>query len=226
MKRLKFMSAVPSPAMLVAMIALFVALSGISYAAGLAKNSVGTKQLKNNAVTSKKIKKGAVTASDVKSNSIGGNQVNEATLAKVPDADTLDGADSASFAPAKSVLNWNVTMNRGDAPKTLGAAGPFTFMGHCDVDGANSDASVTVKTSVDNTFINGDSDFDIVDNYTWLSFLNFTPNERDYTSGEPRFLDPATGFSIFDGDGESTGIWVGFPGADCRFVAHMPVNLP
>ncbi len=52
---------VPSPAMIVACVALFVAMGGTSYAAvTLAANSVGTKQLKNSAVTTAKIKNGAV----------------------------------------------------------------------------------------------------------------------------------------------------------------------
>ena len=47
---------------MVATLALFVALGGVSYAAlQLPKNSVGTKQLKKKAVTSQKIAKGAVT---------------------------------------------------------------------------------------------------------------------------------------------------------------------
>lgn len=41
-------------------LALFVALGGVSYAATLPRNSVGTAQLKKNAVTAKKIKRGAV----------------------------------------------------------------------------------------------------------------------------------------------------------------------
>jgi hypothetical protein len=46
----------PSPALVVATVALIVALGGTSYAAfTLPKNSVGTKQLKNNAVTLVKI---------------------------------------------------------------------------------------------------------------------------------------------------------------------------
>jgi hypothetical protein len=52
--------------MSVALVALFVALSGTSYAAfALPKNSVGTKQLKKGAVTTSKIKKRAVTASKI-----------------------------------------------------------------------------------------------------------------------------------------------------------------
>jgi hypothetical protein len=47
--------------MVIALIALFVALGGTSYAAinALPKNSVGTKQLKNGAVTAKKINSSA-----------------------------------------------------------------------------------------------------------------------------------------------------------------------
>ncbi|MGD0274356.1 MAG: hypothetical protein ABSB96_11590 [Gaiellaceae bacterium] len=56
----------PSPAMVVASIALFVALSGASVAVvnALPKNSVGTKQLKNNAVVSSKVKNGSLMAVD------------------------------------------------------------------------------------------------------------------------------------------------------------------
>lgn len=59
----------PSPAMIVAMVALFVALSGASYAA-LARNTVGTKQIKKNAVTAAKIKRNAVNSSKVKNGSL------------------------------------------------------------------------------------------------------------------------------------------------------------
>ena len=62
---------VPSPAMVVALIALFVALGGSTYAAViLPTNSVGTKQLKNGAVTASKIGKDAVTSTNVKDGSL------------------------------------------------------------------------------------------------------------------------------------------------------------
>jgi hypothetical protein len=55
----------PSPAMLVAIIALLVALGGSSYAAlKLPKGSVGPRQLKKNAVTSPKVKPGSLRLSD------------------------------------------------------------------------------------------------------------------------------------------------------------------
>jgi hypothetical protein len=58
----------PSPAMIVACIALIVALSGTSYAKILALplNSVGTPQLKANAVISSKVKDHTLLAADFK----------------------------------------------------------------------------------------------------------------------------------------------------------------
>jgi len=55
--------------MIVAMIALFVAMSGASYAA-LAVNTVGSRQLKKNSVSGVKIKKDAITAAKVKDGSL------------------------------------------------------------------------------------------------------------------------------------------------------------
>jgi hypothetical protein len=59
---------IPSPATVIACIALFAALGGAGYAASklLPKNSVGTKQLKKNAVTSAKVKNGSLLAKDFK----------------------------------------------------------------------------------------------------------------------------------------------------------------
>jgi len=89
----------PSPALVIALVALFVALGGTGYAAfSLPKNSVGTKQLKKNAVTGSKIKKNAVTGSKVKNDSLTGADINESTLGKVPAAASADAAASATNA--------------------------------------------------------------------------------------------------------------------------------
>jgi hypothetical protein len=61
----------PSPAMIVACIALLVALGGTGMAATqLAKNSVGTPQLKKGAVTNAKIRKNAINSSKVAARSL------------------------------------------------------------------------------------------------------------------------------------------------------------
>ena len=79
----------PSPALVISLIALFMALGGTSYAAinALPKNSVGTKQLKKNAVTGVKIKNGAVGAA----------KINPSGLT-VPNAAHATSADSATNA--------------------------------------------------------------------------------------------------------------------------------
>ena len=57
----------PSPALVVASLALLLSVGGSAYAAiAVAPGSVGTRQLKNGAVTSEKLAGGAVTASKVK----------------------------------------------------------------------------------------------------------------------------------------------------------------
>jgi len=73
-----------SPASCVAMVALFVALGGVSYAA---VGQIGTKDIKNGAVTKVKIKKDAVTGAKVK----------ESTLGIVPNAAKLDGKEPGAF---------------------------------------------------------------------------------------------------------------------------------
>ena len=97
----------PSPALVVACIALFVALSGFGYAAiKLPRNSVGTKQLKNSAVTGKKIAKravsgakiapNAVTGDKVADNSLTGADVLESSLGRVPSATNATNATNAN----------------------------------------------------------------------------------------------------------------------------------
>jgi hypothetical protein len=62
----------PSPAMAVSMVALFMSLGGVGYAATqLPNNSVGPAQLKNGAVTNSKIKNSAVTFKKIEPGSVG-----------------------------------------------------------------------------------------------------------------------------------------------------------
>ena len=61
----------PSPAIVIACIALMVALGGTGYAAvRLPANSVGTAQLKNSAVTSLKVKDGSLLRADFKAGQV------------------------------------------------------------------------------------------------------------------------------------------------------------
>ena len=97
----------PSPALVISMIALFVALGGTGYAA----TQINGKTLKNNSVTGKKLKNKTVTGAKVKPNTLTGTQINESSLGVVPNAghattaanaSTLDGRAASSFAAAKA----------------------------------------------------------------------------------------------------------------------------
>lgn len=97
----------PSPALVIAVIALFVALGGTGYAAV----QISGKSLKNNSVPGKKLKNKTVTGGKVKPNSLTGAQINEGTLGTVPsaasatnalNAATLNGKNADSFAAAKA----------------------------------------------------------------------------------------------------------------------------
>jgi hypothetical protein len=72
----------PSPALVVACIALLVSLGGTSVAAvsQLAANSVGTAQLRNNAVVTAKIKSGGVTATDIAANAVQSAKINASAV--------------------------------------------------------------------------------------------------------------------------------------------------
>jgi hypothetical protein len=88
-------------------IAVFLVLGGATaLAAGLAKNSVGSKQLKKNAVTTAKIKNNAVTTSKIKNGAVTGAKVNAGTLGTVPNATHAGSADTANTASsAKSATH-------------------------------------------------------------------------------------------------------------------------
>lgn len=120
----------PSPAMIVAVIALVAALSGSAYAA-LGKNSVGTRQLKAKAVTSGKIANNAVTSAKVAKGSLTAADINVGSLGTVPSAARAGSAGSAdsvnghaAACPGATVLIRGVCFDAGANPEapTLKAA--------------------------------------------------------------------------------------------------------
>lgn len=86
----------PSPAMVIAIIALIAALGGTAWAAGLKKGSVGSKQLKSGAVTTGKIANNAVTGAKVAKESLTGADIKISELGTVPSATHASSADLAS----------------------------------------------------------------------------------------------------------------------------------
>jgi len=117
----KIVRRLPSPAMVVACIALAVALGGTSYAAiKLPRNSVGTSQLQKNAVVAtklstrsvgpQKLQNNAITARTVKGEQMTGAKIVESTLAKVPAAAKADTAANADLVGGNAVKRFLTTV--------------------------------------------------------------------------------------------------------------------
>jgi hypothetical protein len=66
----------PSPALVISLVALFVSLGGASYAV----TQIGTNQIKNGAVTGKKIRNSTIRSRDVRNNSLGPHAIAESKL--------------------------------------------------------------------------------------------------------------------------------------------------
>lgn len=122
----------------VSSLCLFLLLGGgAAVAAGIGKNSVGTKQLKKNSVTTVKVKngaiteakiaagavtetkiaKGAVTASKIADGSLTGAQIDASTLGTVPSAHTASTASAAKVADTAGIA------------KSLTASEPWHLVG-------------------------------------------------------------------------------------------------
>jgi hypothetical protein len=102
----------PSPALVISIIALIAALTGTAFAAGLGKNSVGSRQLKSKSVTTGKIANNSVTGAKVAKETLTGEDIKLGQLGTVPNAtnaahaqnaDTL-GDNHAASCPAGSTL--------------------------------------------------------------------------------------------------------------------------
>ena len=126
----KILRRLPSPAMVVACIALAVALGGTSYAAiKLPRNSVGTNQLQKNAVVAsklsarsvgpQKLQNNAVTERTVKDGQLTGAKIVESTLAKVPSAANADTAANATLAGGNTVKRFTTVVAPGGAEATV-----------------------------------------------------------------------------------------------------------
>ena len=159
----------PSPAMVVAMTALVVAMAGTGYAAThLKPNSVKSKQIKdgqvktvdlaNAAVTGPKLATDSVTGAKVADGSVTGSDVNEATLGTVPSAVTADnsvllqGNPASAFAPASKVLTSGQVVMLGNEPqKTLISNGTLRLLADCDSSPGGDRPSLTLKTAAGTT---------------------------------------------------------------------------
>ena len=112
-----------NPASLIAMVALFAALGGVSYAAA----TIDGKDIKNKTVAGKKLKNGTITGAKVKADSLGGPRIKESTLGQVPSAvnaqqaqDAVKAQDAVNAQNATNATNAESAVNA----QTAAAVGP------------------------------------------------------------------------------------------------------
>jgi hypothetical protein len=137
----------PSPAMVVALIALFAALGGSAYAA----KKIGTKEIKANAITTGKIKKNAVTTSKIKKEAVTGAKIKESSLGAVPNATNAENAVNA--VNATNATNFSRFYRTGLVKLSVGQTvqilnvGPISFFTECVNNGGTYEVESYATTS-------------------------------------------------------------------------------
>jgi hypothetical protein len=164
----------PSPAMIVALIALFVSLSGVSY--GVVTGFIDSREIKNNEIRSidvrnnqlrsidirnnevrgRDIRNSTIQSQDVAINAITGDDVKEDTLQQVPSAllaDTATKADSATTADGVDTLKIipRTVVAEGTGEVTLATHGPLTLKAACVPNATSTQATLSIQTSEDNS---------------------------------------------------------------------------
>lgn len=164
----------PSPAMVVACLALFLTLGGVGYAAATINGS----SIKNGTITPSKIKSRTLSGTQFRANGIGGPSIKESTLGEVPKAKAAASATNATNATTAA----NANQLGGQPPSAYQRSGPVAagqtisgafgcFAGNtADVDACNttvsfpnptpaalSDALVNFSASTGD-FVAGDAD--------------------------------------------------------------------
>lgn len=187
----KFGSKRPSPALVISILALFVALGGSAYAA----TKIGTKDIKANAITAGKIKKNAVTTAKIKKEAVTGAKIKESSLGAVPSATNATNAANWSRAFSTGIVKANIGQT-----VQLASAAPFTFYGSCkDLGAGKYEARTYATTSAPNSLISSYTD------YEWQEF-DFKPGEDAELGEKVEGTTPYWGWDEYSYDTEWTAI--------------------
>ena len=114
----------PSPALLIACLALFISLGGVSYGVAtgfidsreLKNNTIRTQDIRNNDIRGKDIRNSTIGGRDVAFNTLTGSDIAETRLTTVPDAARLGGVAAASYLRADTIGFVPLTLSTGSTP--------------------------------------------------------------------------------------------------------------
>lgn len=148
MRKLRFGR--PSPAMIVACLALFMAMAGTSYAAV----KINGKNIKNKTISGAKLKK----------DTLGGTQIKESKLGQVPSAASagtaalLEGTPAAGFARTANFVRFLGSANAGDPDQTVVTHGDISVKFRCSNDGVNDYAVLYAATTANGAILESEED--------------------------------------------------------------------
>lgn len=215
----------PSPAMVLAFIALLAALSGTAIALP-GKNRVDSGDIRQNTIRSGDIRNGnvrngdlgrnSVTSGKVRNNNLTGADINEGSLGQVPSANTANTANTADTAnsansagsvdglgtiPLRRAAPTNgadINTARTAAPKIpLLSKGPLTIYGKCFSYGTSVTVGTYIETSTPGAVYDSRSD-ELTGGTTTTDYLN--PGTEAVVNSE----DTATGNdTVFDNEDEN-----------------------
>jgi hypothetical protein len=116
----------PSPAMLVALLALFVALGGSSYAAvkigarDIQRGAVGTRAIANESIRSADIHNATISGADIKDDSLTNADIDNASLSAATAKSANTAAHASTATTATSATSANSAKKADDAEKLDG----------------------------------------------------------------------------------------------------------
>jgi hypothetical protein len=139
----------PSPALVIACIALFLSLGGVSY--GVATGFIDSREIKNNSITSADVRNNTLRTFDIRNNEVrgfdirnstiqgrdvafntlGGADINEASLGKVPSATAADSATTAATVGGLRVQKFFVKPASGAAAAEIFRGDGFAIEAGC-----------------------------------------------------------------------------------------------
>ena len=134
----RFRRFLPSPAMAVALLALFMAMGGSAYALVITSGSI-----KNNTIRSVDVRNRALTGTDMRSNRVGGGAIKESSLGPVPSAFVAHG--SARFAVVNA--GGQSVRGRGITSAARTAEGRYQVIFEADIRGCGYYATIGGPTA-------------------------------------------------------------------------------
>jgi hypothetical protein len=237
----------PSPAMVVACGALFVALGGTGYA--VATGSIDSREIKNNTIRSTDVRNNSLRGRDVRNNSLRGrdvrngtltgSDVNESSLGKVSSAAKADSAANAAAAGGFRVVRVHPFTLTHNQRKDILTEGPLTLTANCRIgfDDDNDpttpafdEAVILIATAVDNAAYDAEGsapDLDVATPEDEREFLSadsgLSPGDPDLDVAEDGVAIAPDGTAIIGSELYTAVNVLSQPGV-CRFGGYFMVD--